>query len=86
MSKTSSFPTPRSVWPRPPQRVRPAPHWSEMGILARRAVTPMTAGLPSATDAPLQRSEVARSAITRRFGTGYTRAALAAQPWPHRFP
>jgi hypothetical protein len=34
-------------------------------ILARHAVTPMTAGLPPASDAPLQRSELARSATTR---------------------
>jgi hypothetical protein len=29
-----------------------------IAILARRAVAPMTSGLPSATDAPLQRSEL----------------------------
>ena len=34
-------------------------HWV---ILAGHAVTPMTAGLPSATDAPLQRGELAKSA------------------------
>ena len=32
--------------------------------LARHAVTPMTAGLPSTADTPVQGSEMARSAIT----------------------
>jgi len=46
-------------------RLRP-PGLRQWVKLARHAVAPMTDGLPSAADAPLQRSELAKSAIYGR--------------------